>query len=269
MLIFNNDKQIKGGIVLKEAKSMAFVNAYGVLATLENLCDMVDEAKAVCRGLKKPVSLCFDVTDGPCVTYHFTQDGCKMTEGDYGCTCKMKFASPEKFNALIDDSKPGVPTKNIAQVLSFLMGPFTKLTNILTKYLMPSEEDLKDKEFFKKSTILTMYTIGGAICALGNTDSISKLSASYIPDGDIQMGITDACYVTIRARDHHLQLIKEKPDTPRAVMEFKTVELANALFNGTASTMAELCAGNIYMCGMINMIDNINRILGRVAVYLG
>ena len=134
---------------------------------------------------------------------------------------------------------------------------------------MPSEEDLKDKDFFRKSTILTMYTIGGAICALGNTDSISKLSASYIPDGDIQMGITDACYVTIRARDHHLELIKEKPDTPRAVMEFKTVELANALFNGTASTMAELCAGNIYMCGMINMIDNINRILDRVAVYLG
>ena len=87
--------EIKGGIVLKEAKSMAFVNAYGVLRTLENLCDTVDEAKAVCKSLKKPVSLCFDVTDGPCVTYHFTNDGCKMTEGDYGCTCNMKFSSPE------------------------------------------------------------------------------------------------------------------------------------------------------------------------------
>ena len=192
-----------------------------------------------------------------------------MTEGDYGCTCKMKFASPEKFNALIDDSKPGIPAKNPVQVLSFLLGPFTKLTDILTKYLMPSEEDLKNREFFEKSTVLTMYTIGGAICALANNDKISMLSASYIVDGDIQMGITDACYVTIRARDHKLELIKEKPDTPRAVMEFKTIDLANALFNGTASTMAELCAGNIYMAGMINMIDNINRILDRVAVYLG
>ena len=192
-----------------------------------------------------------------------------MTEGDYGCTCKMKFASPEKFNALIDDSKPGVPAKNPVQVLSFLLGPFTKLTDILTKYLMPSEEDLKNREFFEKSTVLTMYTIGGAICALANNDKISMLSASYIVDGDIQMGITDACYVTLRARDHKLELIKEKPDTPRAVMEFKTIDLANALFNGTASTMAELCAGNIYMAGMINMIDNINRILDRVAVYLG
>jgi hypothetical protein len=192
-----------------------------------------------------------------------------MTEGDYGCTCKMKFASPEKFNALIDDSKPGVPAKNIAQVLTFLMGPFTKLTNILTKYLMPCEEDLKNRDFFEKSTILTMYTIAGAICALGNNDSISKLSASYIVDGDIQMGITDAVYVTLRVRDHHLELIKEKPDTPRAIMEFKTIDLAFGLFTGTASTMAELCAGNIYMSGMINMIDNVNRILDRVAVYLG
>lgn len=254
---------------MKEAKALAFVNAYGVLATLENLCQMDDEAKAICAGLKKPVSLCFEVTDGPCVTYNFTKDGCKMTEGDYGCTCKMKFASPEKFNALIDDSKPGVPVKGIAQVLSFLLGPFTKLTDILTKYLMPNEDDLKDRKFFETSTILTMYTIGGAICALGNNDKIAKLSASYIPDGDIQMGITDAVYVTVRARDHKLELIKEKPTTPRAVMEFKTIDLANALFNGTASTVAELCAGNIYMCGMINMIDNVNRILDRVAVYLG
>ena len=254
---------------MKEAKAMAYVNAYGVLATLENLCAMDDEAKAVCRGLKKPVSLCFDVTDGPCVTYNFTNDGCKMTEGDYGCTCKMKFSSPEKFNALIDSSKPGIPTKNIPQVLSFLMGPFTKLTDRLTKFLMPSDEDLKNKDFFEKSTILTLYTIGGAICALGNTDSISTKSASYICDGDIQMGITDKVYVTVRVRNHQLQLIKEKPDTPRAIMEFKTVELANGLFNGTASTISELCAGNIYMSGMINMIDNINRILDRVETYLG
>lgn len=254
---------------MKEAKAMAFVNAYGVLRTLENLCDMDDAAKAVCKELKKPVSLCFDVTDGPCVTYNFSANGCKMTEGDYGCTCKMKFASPEKFNALIDDSKPGIPVKGVVDTLKFLLGPFTKLTDILTKYLMPKDEDLKNRDFFERSTILTMYTIGGAICALANNDSISKQSASYICDGDIQMGITDACYITIRARNHQLELLKEKPDTPRAIMEFKSIDLANGLFNGTASTMAELCAGNIYMSGMINMIDNINRILDRVAAYLG
>ena len=45
---------------MKEAKAMAYVNMYGVLATLENLCQIDDQAKAVLRELKKPVSICFD-----------------------------------------------------------------------------------------------------------------------------------------------------------------------------------------------------------------
>ncbi len=253
---------------MKDARALAFVNAYGVLATLENLCEMDETAKKICKKLKKPVSLCFDVTDGPCVTYNFSAAGCKMTEGDEGCTCKMHFSSPEKFNDLIDNSKPGIPVKGVGQTLLFLLGPFTKLTNLLVKYLRPKDDDLKNRDFFEKSTMLTMYTIGGAICALANNDEISKLSASYIVDGDIQMGITDKIYVTVRAKDHKLTLIKEKPENPRAIMEFKTIELAYGLFTGTASTIAELCAGNIYMSGMINMIDNVNRILDRVAVYL-
>lgn len=253
---------------MKEQKALAFVNAYGVLGTLENLCELDEDAKAICRLLKKPVALCFDVNGGPCVTFRFDEKGCRMTEGDAGCTCKMKFSSPEKFNALIDNSKPGMPVKNPVQVLTFLTGPFTKLTDMLTKYLRPSEEDLKNREFFERSTVLTMYTIGGAICALGNEDPISRLSASYIDDGDIQLGIAGTVYLTIRCSDHKLRLVKVKPDKPRAVMEFKSVDLANALFNGTASTIGELCAGNIYMSGMINMIDNVNRILDRVAVYL-
>ena len=80
---------------MKEAKAMAYVNMYGVLATLENLCQIDDQAKAVLRELKKPVSICFDVTDGPYCTFNFTQDGCKMSEGTYGCTFKMEFVTPE------------------------------------------------------------------------------------------------------------------------------------------------------------------------------
>ena len=159
--------------------------------------------------------------------------------------------------------------KGAVQVLSFLLGPFTKLTNRLTKLLMPSEADLKDRAFFEESTVLTFYTIAGAISALANTDSVSKQSALYTVDGDVSMGIKDVCYATIRVNNHTFRTIKEKAQSPRAVMEFATIDLANGLFNGTASTMAELCAGHIYMAGMISMVDNINRVLDRVAVYLG
>lgn len=247
---------------------MAFVNAFGVLGALENLCELDPDAKKICSKLKQPVNFCFDVKDGPCFTLNFSENGCILTEGDVGCTCKMTFKSPEAFNNLIDNSKPGMPAKNPVQVLTFLLGPFTKLTNLLVRYLKPSEKDMKDKTFFEKSTILTMYVIGGAICALGNEDEISKLSASYIVDGEISMGIKDKVYITVRSDNHVLSLEKRKAENPRAIMEFGSIELANALFNGTASTIAELCAGNIKLAGMINMIDNVNRILDRVGVYL-
>lgn len=98
-----------------ETKALACVNMYGVLGTLENLCALDDKAKEILKDLKKPVSLCFSVKDGPCATFHFTKDGCRMTEGDEGCTCKMVFSTPEAFNALIDNSKPGLPVRTLSR----------------------------------------------------------------------------------------------------------------------------------------------------------
>ena len=161
-----------------ETKAMAYVNMYGVLGTLENLCQLDPEAQEILAQLAKPVRLCFSVKNGPCCTFHFTREGCRMTEGDTGCSCKMSFSSPQSFNNLIEHSKPGMPTKNPVQVLSFLLGPFTKLTDRLNEILRPSEEAMQDRAFFEKSTVLTLYTIAGAISALANNDSISRISAS-------------------------------------------------------------------------------------------
>ena len=253
---------------MTEAKAMAYVNMYGVLGTLENLCALDAQAKEILSGMKKPVSLCLQVKDGPCRTFHFSREGCRITEGDQGCTSKMSFASPEKFNALIDSSKPGMPVKNPVQVLSFLLGPFTGLTDRLTELLRPSEDAMKDPAFFEESTILTLYTISGAISALANNDSISRISASYTPDGSISLGIKDTVYVTLVVENGRFTTVKEKCDAPRAIMEFDSLQLASDLFGGRVSTINEMCKGTIYLRGMINMLDNVNRILDRVSVYL-
>ena len=253
---------------MTDTRAMAFVNLYGVLATLENLCAMDQKAKAILSKLTKPVSLCFDVKNGPCGTLHFTKGGCRFTEGSEGCTCKMSFPSPKAFNDLIDHSKPGIPVKNPVQVLSFLLGPFTALTNRLTEILRPSADALKDRAFFELNTTLTFYTIVGGISALANTDPISKISAGNTVDGDIHLGISGVAAATIRVKDHHFTTIKEAASNPRAKMEFADIDLANSLFAGTASTINELCKGRIRLAGMISMVDNVNRILDRIAVYL-
>lgn len=251
-----------------EQKALAYANMYGVLGALENLCQIDATAKEVLKTLKSKVSLCLSVKDGPCRTFHFSKEGCKITEGSEGCNCKMNFSSPEKFNLLINESKPGMPAKGMIKLLSFLLGPFTKLTDRLTELLRPDEENLKDREFFEESTILTMYTVAGAIAGLANSDSIAKISAGNTVDGDVLLGIKNVAYATIRVKDHKFSVIKEKTENPRAVMEFSDIELANGLFAGTVSTINEMCKGNISLKGMISMVDNINRILDRVSVYL-
>lgn len=251
-----------------EQKALAYVNMYGALGALENLCKLDGKAREILSGLKKPVSLCFDVKGGPCRTFHFNGEGCKITEGSDGCTCKMNFSSPEKFNLLVSDGKPGLPAKGIVTLLKFLIGPFTALTDRLSEVLRPSEEAMRDRAFFEENTILTMYVIAGAISALANNDCIAKISAENTPDGDVLLGIKDKAAVTLHIENHRFTTVKAACEKPRAIMEFADVELANGLFAGKVSTVNEMCKGNIRLAGVLSMVDNINRILDRVALYL-
>ena len=252
----------------KDATALAAINMFGVLGALENLCATDEKAAAILRDLNKPVSLCFAVKNGPSATWHFTREGCRMTEGESGCTAKMTFSTPEAFNALIDNAKPGLPVKAPLTTIRFLLGPFTKLTDRLQELLRPSEEALSDRAFFEQSTNLTLYTVAGAISAAANYDPIGRISASNTVDGDVLLGIKDGVCATIRVRDGRFSTVKAACDNPRALMEFATVDLAAGLFAGTVSTIGELCRGNIRIAGMVSMVDNINRILDRVSGYL-
>ena len=57
-----------------DPKALAYVNMYGVLGALENLCALDAEARAVLAGLKRPIALCFAVKDGPVRTFRFSAD---------------------------------------------------------------------------------------------------------------------------------------------------------------------------------------------------
>lgn len=251
-----------------EQKALAFANMYGVLGTLQMLCELDDTAKKILQKIKKPISVCFQVKDGPCRTFHFDKKGCKITEGSDNPDCKMNFSSPEKFNLMINESKPGIPVKGTVRLLMFLTGTFTELTNRLTELLRPSEEALKDRAFFEESTLLTMYTVAGAISGLANSDSIAMISAGNTVDGDVSLGVKDKAQVTIRVKDHRFETVYAEAKNPKAIMEFADIDLAYGLFNGTVSTINEMCKGNIRLAGVLSMVDNINRILDRVSLYL-
>lgn len=249
-----------------DSRTMAFVNLFAVLGTLENLCELVPEARELLKG-KRPVTVGFAVKDGPRATLAFHEGGCSITEGCESCDIKLSFSSCEKFNGMIEGTVKPVPTKGFTKIL-FLTKTFVPLTELLARYLKPSKEDLEDGAFREINTKLTLYAAAAAISQVGNNDKSGRFSAGLMPDGDIVLEIKDVMGVTVNVKDHRLTTIKRPTHNPRAVLSFSDLEITRQLLNGEASSIACICNGSVEMRGMLNMIDNLNRILYRVGQYL-
>lgn len=251
---------------MTDAKTLAYINMYAILGAIENLCELDEEASNLAKP-KKPVSIGIAVTDGPSATLTFKNGRCRMQQGIEGCDVLLPFSNCEKFNGMIDGTVTPIPSKGYSHI-GFLLKNFMTITDILTKYLRASEEDLKDDKFFEISTKLMFYVITVAIAQIGNNDAIGTFSASQIPDGMVEVSIKNCVSAGIRVKDHHLVTIKQKPERFHSKMEFENIRIARDLFDGKINALACIGEGKIGMYGLVNMIDNVNRILDRVALYL-
>lgn len=252
--------------MMTDAKTLAYINMYAVLGAIENLCEL-DKAASDLVKTKKPVSVGLEVTGGPSATLTFKNGRCRMEQGTKNCDVLLPFSTPEKFNAMVDGTGSALPSKGFSKI-GFLLKKFIPLTDLLSKYLRATEEDLKDERFFEISTKLMFYVITVALSQIGNNDEIGKFSASLIPDGIIDVSIKDCVGATIRVKDSHMVTIKQKPEAFRSQMQFADIRIARDLFDGKVNAIASIGEGLIEMHGLINMIDNVNRILDRVALYL-
>lgn len=252
---------------MTDALTLSYLNLYAVLGALEPLCELVPEAAALFAD--KKISLGISVKGGPAATLQFDHGKVSIVEGVDHCRIKLTFSTPEKFNGMIDGTVTPIPSKGFTKI-GFLLGSFTKLTDILTKYLRPEPKDLEDEAFFRTSTVLMLHVIAGAIAQIGNHERIGQASASYIVDGTVRLAIRGEAAVAIRVRDHQLTTLRESPDLTccMSYMEFADLKVARDLFDGKRNSVASVGEGLVRIGGMISQVDNINRILDRVALYL-
>ncbi len=250
---------------MTDSRTMAYINLYAVLGTIPYLCELDEKARALINGEK--LSLGFDVKGGPSGRLCFSDGKCWFAEGCDSCNIKLPFSSPEKFNGMIDGTVTPIPSKGFTKI-SFLLKKFMPLTDILSSYLRADEEALKDPVFFEKSTKLMFHLILSAIAQIGNEDKVGKASASYIVDGTVKLAIGNEIELAIIAKDHRLKAHHSAPESFSSFMRFENIELARALFDGKVNAVACVGEGKVRIGGMISQVDNINRILDRVALYL-
>ena len=251
---------------MKDTTVLARCNLYAVLGAIPHLLYLDPDAAALIRG--KNIRVGFSVKNGPKATLIFKDGEAEMVEGIGKCSIKLWFPSAEKFNNMIDGKGSPIPVSGF-QHIGFLLGAFTKLTDSLSAYLRPEPEKLQDPAFFERSTTLMLYVIGRAIVQIGNHDRVGTFSASNITDGKIKLGIGDTLAVAIHSKDHHLVFDAVPNDCGvTSQMVFDSLQTARDLFDGNINAIAAVGMGQVRVSGMISQVDNVNRILDRVAIYL-
>ena len=251
---------------MKDTTILARCNLYAVLGAIPHLLYLDPDAAALVRG--KNIRVGFSVKNGPKATLIFKDGEAEMVKGIEKCSIKLWFPSAEKFNSMIDGKGSPIPVSGF-QHIGFLLGAFTKLTDSLSAYLRPEPEKLQDPAFFERSTTLMLYVIGRAIVQIGNHDRVGMFSASHITDGKIKLGIGDTLAVAIHCKDHHLVFNAFPNDCGvTSQMVFDSLQTARDLFDGNINAIAAVGMGQVRVSGMISQVDNVNRILDRVAIYL-
>ncbi|MDR2630066.1 MAG: hypothetical protein LBC60_03995 [Spirochaetaceae bacterium] len=253
---------------MKDPVTLAFINLYGILGGLEDLCALSPEAKELIASLPggKPLTLGFTVKNGPAMTLSFTEQGCTARIGTGPCDIRLPFSGCEKFNGLMDGTVTPIPSKGFTK-LKFLTHTFTRLTKILENYLR-APPDSSGPEFFDAGTIIMFFVIARTLSEVGNHDAIGRFTASNIADGTILLSIAGGPKAAILIKDHRLVTSREIPENYHAIMEFESLSLARQLFDGKVNALACVGQGLISMRGNLGMLDNVNRLLDRAAFYL-
>ncbi len=248
-----------------DERTLAFINLHAVLGGLAKLCELDGGCHRLIAG--KKIAIGITVKGGPEGTIRFENGVCTVTPGVDKCDIKLPFGSCKKFNGLIDGTVTPIPSKGFTKI-PFLLGEFTKLTDKLTEYLRPEPEKLEDEQFFTVSTTIMFHLILDAIVQIGNEDKVGRASASYIVNGDVRMAIQGGPEGYIHARDHVLTAVHSPCEHPTSMMVFASMRDARDLFDGKVNGVVCVGSGKVRMGGMISMVDNVNRILDRVSMYL-
>ena len=250
---------------MTDQRTLAYINLYGVLGALTALCDHVPEAKKILGSAG--CSIGFAVKNGPAATLTFVGGKCILKDGVDDCTVKIPFSSPEKFNGMVAGTVTPIPVKGFSK-LPFLLSKFKKLTDPLETYLRPTPEKLEDETFLRQSTAVMFRVVVASIAQIANQDRIGQFSASNIVDGAIKFEIPGVTKAALIAKDGILTYSDKVPKAYLSSMTFRDVKTARDLFDGRINAVAAVGNGGVKMAGMISQIDNVNRILSRVELYL-
>ncbi len=251
-----------------DERVLASVNLHAVLGALPRLAEVSPDARALLGTLDRPVTLTLRIVGGDSARYVFRPDGISAQPTAEGVRATLVLRSADHLNAVIAGTAQPIPLAGPAGI-RFLTRVFTPLSDLLGRYLRPSDADLDDADFADASRLLLLDVAVSAITVVANDDRSGRYSAAQMADGDVEISVGDDLRYTVRVHDHRLARIADSDRPARAVFGFADLRTAGDVLAGRESALTCVGDGRIAIRGYIPLVDNTSRILDRVGHYLG
>ncbi|MFW5879030.1 MAG: hypothetical protein ACOCVR_04345 [Myxococcota bacterium] len=242
----------------------AGMHLHAVLPRLDEVARFDEEGGRLVRQMGGSMEL--RALGGPRVVLRFDQG--RVSASDEGSSSiGLLFPSCSSLNRMFDGEKViPLPFKGAWRVGD--LKRFTRLTEILTRYLKPSAEDLEDPLFKARHVEMSLLVGLAATAVLARHDPKGARIAEHLPSGTMLYTIKGgpSCHVSIDgdriiARSGSL-------DEPTTTIEIRDLDLAVGLIKGEVDTFAANGSGAIKASGSLVLADEFNVLFDRVGLYL-
>jgi hypothetical protein len=247
---------------------LANLHLHAVLPRLEELVKLDDEARSIAREMN--LSVRFRVRKGPSRVVDIS-NGEVRTSNDPQAKADLGllFLSCDQLNNLFMDKRAvPIPYKRVTQLGQ--MKRFSKLTEILTRYLKPTEVDLKDPAFKRKHVEMTLMVGLAGAAELAKYDAKMEKVVDRLPWGTVQFSVLpDGPYAHARVDEKkNISVGNGIVDDPTASLNINGVDMAAGVLAGTVDTFAALGSEDVGATGLLSLVDEFNALLDRVGHFL-
>ncbi len=247
-------------------KSYIYLNA--VLPQLEEIVDFDKEAQELVKGWHCTIQM--STSGGPSVALTFKDGKCTAKLGAVSLpTIGLWFSSPTKVCNMFEKKGKVVPVPWWGVWHLGILGKFTKLTEIMEKYLKPTEAMLKDRKIFEFHTKLQLMVAAYALKAVGEHDKKVLPIVKKTINGIMEIRVMpDGPAVHIDKQGTTITPIKGAAKDYMVSMQIKGIDLAYDMLNGKVDFMEALGLCKIELHGMIGMAENMAVVLEKIEKYI-
>ncbi|MBM4396549.1 MAG: SCP2 sterol-binding domain-containing protein [Deltaproteobacteria bacterium] len=243
----------------------ANMHLYAVLPRVLDLARLDDAATGIARDMD--VSIAFAVRGGPYVALDFKRGsgGARRTGL---ADVVLFFPSCRHLNRMFGGEKATpIPLWGLHRFRD--LQRFTKLSDRLTQYLKPSDDDMADPCFRKRHVELSLL-VGLAACReVADLDPRAQRVATALHDGTIQYSVgEEGPHVTAKVEHGTISVAPGRVPDPTTTIALRDLDFAVALIRGEVDTFAASGLGDIRLSGDLALADKFNHLFDRVGLYL-